>query len=229
MAKLETVEDVKDDIADEEGQVVKEVNILFLDVSSTCTGYAIMKVDFIEKTSRLVSTGALWLNNKKWKDQERYSYLFHVISQYFWIVEQVDYIVAEQYSINPKKMVGVQVLPELMGVIKAAGEENGVGVSSILPQTWRSQLGIKPLVTKDKNGKNKRDYKTPTKDAVLKHYDIPETSISNMTGKERATPSDVYDAIAIGLGWTKKYGLDKLIKGEYDYNKHLGALEDHVK
>ena len=94
MAKLETLDDVKNDIS--EDQAIKEVNILFLDVSSTCTGYAIMKVNFHTKSSQLVSCGSLWLNNKNWKDQERYSYLFHAICGYFWIVGQVDYIVAEQ-------------------------------------------------------------------------------------------------------------------------------------
>lgn len=223
MGKLETLEDVKKDVGKDEG--IKEVNILFLDVSSTCTGYAIMRVNFHNKTSQLTSCGSLWLNNKNWRDQERYSYLFHAISGYFWIVGQTDYIVAEQYSINPKKMIGVQVLPELMGVIKAAGEENGVSVTSVLPQTWRSQLGIKPVVTKDSKGKNKRDYKSPTKDKVLEHFAIPETSISNITGKERATPSDLYDAVAIGMGWTKKYGLGTIIQGDFEFNSHLGSLD----
>lgn len=226
MGKLETVEDVKEDIS--EGQKVEEVNILFLDVSSTCTGYSIMQVDFTKKTCKLKSCGSLWLNNKQWKDQERYSYLFKAISQYFWVVEQVDYIVAEQYSINPKKMVGVQVLPEMMGVVKAAAEENGVSVSSILPQTWRSQLGIKPTVTLDKHGKKKRDYKAPTKEKVLETYELPETSISNITGKDRATPSDLYDAVAIGLGWCKKYGVGTVVQGDFEVNAHLGGLEQYV-
>jgi len=226
MGKLETVEDVKDDI--NIGQKVEEVNILFLDVSSACTGYSIMKVNFADKTCQLSSCGSLWLD-RKWKDQEKYSYLFKAISQYFWVVGQVDYIVSEQYSINPKKMVGVQVLPEMMGVVKVAAEENGVSVSSILPQTWRSQLGIKPTITLDKNGKNKRDYKAPTKEVVLELYEIPERSISNITGKDRATPSDLYDAIAIGLGWTKKYGVGTVVMGDYEVNPHLGALEHHVK
>ena len=226
MGKLETLEDVKKDIDAEEG--IKEVNILFLDVSSTCTGYSIMKVNFHTKSIQLTSCGSLWLNKKTWKDQERYSYLFHAICGYFWIAKQVDYIVYEQYSINPKKMVGVQVLPELMGVIKVAAEENGVGVSSILPQTWRAQLGIKPNVTMDKNGKKKRDYKQPTKEKVLESFELPETSISNITGKERATPSDLYDAIAIGLGWAEKYGLGTLVKGDFEFNPHLGALEQYT-
>lgn len=226
MGKLETLDDVKKDIS-EEG--IKEVNILFLDVSSTCTGYAIMSVNFHDKSSKLTKCGALWLSNKDWRDQEKYSYLFNAISQYFWIAGEVDYIVAEQYSINPNKMVGVQVLPEMMGVIKTAGEENGINVSSILPQTWRAQLGIKPNVTLDKNGKKKKDYKQPTKEKVLEHFEIPEKSVSNLTGKERNTPSDLYDAVAIGLGWTKKYGLDKLLDSEPEVNPHIGMLEHFTK
>jgi hypothetical protein len=223
MVKLETLEDVKNDAA-KDGQKVEEVNILFLDSSSTCTGYSIMKVNFEKKTCRLTSCGVLWLNNREWRDQQRYSYMFHALSGYFWVVEGVDYIVAEQYSINPKKMIGAQVLPELMGVIKAAAEENGINCSTILPQTWRSQLGIKPNVSSAKDGKNKRDYKSPTKDKVLEYFNIPETSISNITGKERATPSDLYDAIAIGLGWTKKYGISNLVTGEFTFNGHIGQL-----
>lgn len=221
MAKLETLEDVKNDIS-EKG--IQKVNILFLDVSSTCTGYSIMEIDFHDKTSKLNKCGALWLSNKDWKDQQKYSYLFNAISQYFWISCEVDYIVAEQYSINPKKMVGVQVLPEMMGVIKTAAEENGVNVSTILPQTWRAQLKIKPTVTVNDKGSKSRDYKQPTKEKVLEYFTIPEKSISNITSKERNTPSDLYDAVAIGLGWTKKYGLDKLLPSDPEINPHIGAL-----
>jgi len=223
---LETLDDVKKDVA-QEGQVIEEVNILFLDVSSTCTGYAVMKVDFTKKSSQLKTAGAIWLNNKKWEDQEKYHYISNAITGYFWIVQGVDYIVVEQYSVNPKKMVGVQVLPEITGAIKAAAQENGVKVGSILPQTWRFQLGIKPIVTKNSKGNNVRDYKTPTKDKVNETYDVPDTSISNMTGKERTTPSDLYDAIAIGLGWLKKYGLDKITYGEVEYNPHIGYNLDN--
>lgn len=226
MGKLENLDDVKKDMSLE--QKVEEVNILFLDCSSTCTGYAVMRINFEKKTCSLTSCGALWLNNRNWRDQERYSYMFHALSGYFWIVEKVDYVVAEQYSINPSKMIGVQVLPELMGVIKAASEENGVKCSTILPQTWRSQLGIKPVVTTSKGGNSKKDYKSPTKDKVLEYFNIPETSISNITGKERATPSDLYDAIAIALGWTKKYGITTLVPSEFSFNAHVGIMEQYI-
>lgn len=214
----ENLEEVKQDIFD--GQVIKDVNILFLDISSTCTGYAVMNIDFTHKTSQLASCGALWLNNKDWKDQQKYSYLFHAIAGYFWISQAIDYIVIEQYSINPKKMVGVQVLPEMIGVVKAAAEENGVRVASIFPQTWRAQLEIKPVLTK-----GVRDYKTPTKEKVRETYTIPEEIVSNLTGKARATPSDLFDAVAIGMGWSKKFGFKLLTANEPEINPHTPFLE----
>lgn len=215
-----TLDEVKGDIS-KAGQKVTTVNVLFLDVSSTCTGYSIMSVDFENKSASIKEAGALWLNNKKWTDQERYGYVFHVICDFFWIVKGIDYIVTEQYSINPKKMVGVQVLPELSGVLKAAAEENGVQVSSILPQTWRAQLGIKPVLGTNTKGKTTRDYKTPVKDYIENIYQVPTKCISNITEKERATPSDLYDAMAIGLGWCEKFGL-KAKPGPVKYNDHIG-------
>ena len=223
---LENLEDIKEDISRQGEKVVDAVNILFLDASSTCSGYSIMAVNFINKTAKMTSCGSLWLDKKDWENQVKYSYMFHAISNYFWIVEQIDYIVIEQYSINPKKMVGVQVLPELAGAIKTAAEENGLNLSSILPQTWRSQLGIKPTVTTDAKGKKKKDYKQPTKDKILEYYSIPEMSVSNITGNERATPSDLYDAIAIGMGWCSKFGLTVLESDEFKFNSHIGVLSE---
>ena len=82
---------------------IEIVNILFLDVSSTCTGYSIAEVNFSRKTAKIKKAGALWLN-PDWAHQEKYSYVFNALVNYFWIVEQIDHIVIEQYSINPKKM-----------------------------------------------------------------------------------------------------------------------------
>jgi hypothetical protein len=50
----------------------------------------------------------------------------------------------------------------------------------------------------------KRDYKTPVKNKILDMAYIPETFQSNITGKERQTPSDVFDACGIAYGWLKK-------------------------
>lgn len=200
---------------EKEGQVLDGVRVLFLDISSSCTGYAIAHLDFRSKSAHFQKAGAIWLD-PDWSHQEKYSYMFNAISNYFWVAEAIDYIVVEQYSINPNRMMGVNVVPEMQGAIKTAAWENGVKVSSILPQTWRSQLGIK------KN--EEKDYKEPTKQKILQYCPVPIESTSNLTKKLRVTPTDLYDALGVGLGWCKKLGFDEA-KWKFDnikFNTHIG-------
>jgi len=208
---------------EKEGQVINHINVLFLDVSSACVGYSIFQLSFVDKTSKMTKAGCLWLD-PNWEHPEKYSYVFNAIQNYFWTVEQIDFIVVEQYSINPKKMVGVAVVPEMMGVIKCAANENGVKVSSILPQTWRSVLGIKPDVTLDKNGKKSRDFKDPAKRYVdnLLPTPIPANVVSNITKNSRQTPSDLFDAICVGLAWVKKLGFVSTDVTSVKINDHIG-------
>lgn len=218
MVDIGNLEDLKKEIKGEEDAVrVDTVNILFLDISSSCTGYSIANVDFVGKKATFKSAGCLWLDND-WTHQEKYSYMFNAILTYFWIVESIDYIVVEQYSVNPNKMMGVNVVSEMQGAIKTAAWENGVKVASILPQTWRSLLGIKPI-----GPKGKKDYKTPTKDKILEYVKVPEEVMSNITKNNRQTPSDVYDAMAIGIAWLKKFGLSRLDFSAIKFNTHIGA------
>lgn len=198
---------------DKEGEKVGNVNILFLDVSSTCTGYSVFSLDFLTKKGTLTKAGALWLD-PNWTHADKYSYLFHALVNYFWIIEKIDYIVVEQYSINPKKMAGVHVVPEMMGVIKVAANENGVKVDSILPQSWRKLLGIK---------KENDDWKIPTKKKILEYAPhIPEESTSNITNNLRRTPFDLYDAIAVGIGWLNRIGFTNLDCKSAEFNTHIG-------
>jgi Holliday junction resolvasome RuvABC endonuclease subunit len=220
---VKDIDSLKNEIP--EGQSVTSVNILFLDISSSCTGYAVASVDFTTKQVEWKSAGALWLN-PNWSHQEKYCYMHNALSTYFFIVEQVDYIVVEQYSINPKKMAGVCVVPEMHGAIKAGAWENGVKVSSILPQSWRAILSIKPNVSISSSGKKKRDYKEPTKNVVEQHLKtIPDKVVSNITGKDRQTPSDLYDAVAIGMAWLDKLGF-KVSRQKFNnvgINPHIGV------
>ena len=221
---VKDLESLKDDLQDE-GQIITAINVLFLDISSSCTGYSVAEVDFGAKSVVWKSSGALWLD-PNWSHQEKYSYMFNALSTYFFIVEQIDYIVVEQYSINPKKMSGVQVVSEMQGAIKAGAWENGIKVSSILPQTWRSILGISPDVTLDSKGKKKRDYKLPTKLEIEKRFtNIPSKITSNITGKDRQTPSDVHDALAIGLAWLVRLGFEekKHNFSKLQVNTHIGV------
>jgi Holliday junction resolvasome RuvABC endonuclease subunit len=197
------LEELQEDI----GQKVESFNILFLDLSASCTGYSLVTVNFAQKKATFTNAGVIWFNDD-WSNQEKYHYLFAAITNYFNIVGQVDYCVAEAYMINQNKMMGSHVGPELHGVLQVSLAEIGVKYKTILPQTWRSLLGIKPTVTLDKNGKKKRDYKLPTKTEVTKVCNtIPAQIVSNITGNTRATPSDLYDALAISMGFLQKIGI----------------------
>lgn len=224
MVDLNDLEEIKKDIAGESKELkVADVNILFLDISSSCTGYSIAKVDFEQKKAVITKTGAIWFN-PNWDHQEKYLYLHEALVNYFWVVQGIDYIVKEAYAINPKRRTGCQVGPELSGVVKVAAWQNGVKVSDFTPQSWRSELGIKPSVFTYK-GKTKKDYKGPTKDYILQHANIPEECISNITMKSRKTPDDLFDALGIAMGWLKRYGLDTKIFSSVEINPHLGVLE----
>lgn len=218
--EIKDLEDLKKELPAQ--KVIEEINILFLDVSSTCVGYAINSINFSNKKAKLTKAGCLWFN-PDWSHAEKYHYIFTAIVQYFWIVEAIDYIVVEQYSINPKKMVGINVIPEMMGSIKVAAQENGLKVSSILPQSWRSVLKIKPIVTFDKNGKRKRDFKEPAKNYVNNLFQVPEQVVSNITHNKRQTPSDLFDAICIALAWTERLGFIKIDTSSVVINGHIGT------
>lgn len=224
MANSKDLENLKKDIGGETPEFkVESVNVLFLDISSTCTGYTIANVDFEAKKAKFTKAGALWLNDH-WDHQEKYLYIHEAIINYFWIVEQIDYIVVEQYSMNPKKRTGMSVSPEMHGVVKVAAAANGVKVASFTPQSWRSELGIKAEHF-TYNGKKKKDYKRPTKKKVLEYVEVPEKSVSNITNNERNTPSDLYDSIALGMGWLKRFGITRWEFGTIEYNGHIGVVQ----
>jgi len=220
---MNNLEQIKKEV-EEKGSDVGNSHFLFLDVSSTCTGYSIAELDFVNKRAKVIKAGVLWFNDK-WDHQEKYSYIFNTILTYFEVVEQIDYVVHEAYAINMNQRMGVMIVPEMIGAIKVGAAENNIKVSGISPQTWRKQLEIKPDITKGKDGKKKRDYKTPTKrkiNGIVKG--IPLRSISNITGNERATPSDMYDALGVCLGWTKQHSFKINCKG-CKFNNHIGILK----
>lgn len=221
-----TVEEIKQEL-EENGQRVDSVNVLFLDVSSACTGYCVASVDFNKKNASINKAGAIWLNDN-WTHAAKFSYLGNSISNYFWVVEKIDYIVAEQYSVSGKKQQGTLVVPEAIGAIKAYSHDTGgINIETILPQSWRSILGIKPESFVDKHGRNRRDYKKPTKEEVKNRLstEIPEKMISNITNKERNTPTDVYDAIGLSLAWLNRLNFRHIDTNNVTFNHHLGVLE----
>src|SRR5215469_5449028 len=192
---------------EKKGVKVEEVNFLFLDLSSTCTGYSLVQLNFRAKSAKFINSGVIWFDDSM-SNQDKYHYIFNAVTNYFNIVGQIDFCVAEAYMINRNKMMGAQVGPELHGALQVALAEIGVKYSTILPQTWRSQLGIKPVVGVNSKGKKERDFKTPTKNYIdSKISNVPQSVKSNVTGNLRQTPSDLYDALAISLGFLNKLGI----------------------
>lgn len=198
-------------------QTNKNSSILFLDVSSSCTGYTVADCSWETRSANLSETGVLWFN-PKWTHAEKYHYIGKAIMEYFYVTGKCDYLVHEAYAINPKQMGGVLVCPEMLGAIKFASAELGIKVDSISPQSWRKACGIKPIT---ENGK--RDYKEPTKQFFKKKVDIPETVLSNITGQERNTPSDLYDSLGVAYGWlsTFKQLSDELFFRKITFNTKI--------
>ena len=166
--------------------------ILFLDISSTCTGYA------LADQGKIIDVGAHWFD-KKMNIVEKANELYEFVEG-FRISYKIDNIVYERYSFNLKNPNGALSCPQLQGAMFVAALN--LTPEDITPQTWRKQCGI----TKEKGQEWKKDK------VVEKHfralYDIPEKIESNVTGNLRATPSDYFDALGICIGWHKKNGLE---------------------
>jgi len=177
--------------------------ILFLDISSSCTGWVVASQHVGRKEATIHKAGVIWFD-PKWSHGEKYNYLTKFIENIAYIQYKVDGIVAEGYMVNRKRMCGVLVIPEATGAIKSCCYElePPLTFDSILPQTWRAALGIK----KDKTKAGSAAWKDPAKKYVNTIFPdtFPKKMVSNITGKERATPTDLYDAICIALAWFTK-------------------------
>lgn len=204
---------------DEKAQRIEEVTILFLDISSTCTGFSCVMVNFATKKARIVNAGAIWFDDKM-NQQDKCGYFYDMIVNYFNIIHKVDYIVAEAYMINPKKLMGSLVSPEIHGALKAAGSEIGTKVVTFPVQSWRSELGVK---------KKNDDYKKPTKDKVLEFVKIPDKVTSNITKGQRNTPSDLFDALGLAIGFLKRIGIKHYNFSGLEIQPHVGVLEEYIK
>lgn len=198
---------------------------LFLDLSSTCTGYVIAK--FSERKCEIARAGVMWFGDK-WENGQKYFHLQDVITSDFYVVNAITDVIYESYHVNPKQVGNSLVVPEMIGAMKACCYDIAsmpLGTEDLSPTAWRGQLGIKPLKTpkmkKDgtpeltKAGKQRydNDYKTPTISYMDKMFDnqIPKKLRSNITGNFRATPNDLYDALGVCLGWHKKLGVSEFV------------------
>lgn len=199
----------------EKAQKVEEVNLLFVDLSSTCTGFTKARVNFRTHTAWFEETGSVWI--PKLSQEDKCAYIYNAFVNYFNIVIKTDYVIMEKYSINPKKMMGVLVSPELHGAVKAALSECGIKMSYVYPQSWHAGLGLK---------KDSKGYKGPTKQKILTMADIPDKIENNLTHKTRNTSSDLYDALGIGVYFLQKVGIKTLNFDTLKLQPHVGLIDE---
>jgi hypothetical protein len=233
-------------------QVTNEVEVLehrlFLDLSSSCSGYAVARIkkgssqQLKDATCEIVRAGAIWFP-PSWSNDKKYYYMYRLVCEDFYVTSAVTDIIYERYSFNSTQAQGSLVVPEMIGAIKVAAHDNGslpMGVEDIPPQVWRAQLGLKSIkAPKMKGGKQElsssgkprfsHDWKTPTIEYFQKMFGdkVPDQLISNVTGKLRATPNDVFDALGVCVGWHMKLGVRhfKIRDGAFN-TQLLDLIED---
>lgn len=176
--------------------------VLYLDISSTCTGWTVARMDRRTKKAIITAAGVLWFD-KEWPHGRKYKELQDFVLNVAYVRHRVNNIVAEGYMVNPKRAMGTLVIPEATGAIKATCFEAAppMGFYLILPQSWRAALQIK----KDPSLAGSSSWKIPTKNKIEKILGpLPEKLMSNITGKLRKTPYDLYDSLGICMGWLSK-------------------------
>jgi Holliday junction resolvasome RuvABC endonuclease subunit len=201
---------------------------LFLDLSSSCSGYTVAKMS--GRKCIISRAGAMWFPSDC-ENGQKYYQMQQAVGE-FYTVNAITDIVYESYHVNPNQVGNSLVVPEMIGAMKAACYDvfgMPIGVEECSPTSWRGILGIKaiktpkldkqnnPVFRKSRAGRMmevvERDYKTPTINYVDKLLDnqIPKMLRSNITGKERATPNDLYDSLAICIAWHRKMGCTEFV------------------
>ena len=174
--------------------------VIYFDLSSTCTGWVVASMNRATKKAVIHKAGVIWFNSK-WRHGEKYAYLYNFLLNVAYINLRINAVVAEGYMVNHKRRCGTLVIPEATGAIKTACEQvdPSLDFRTIMPQSWRSTLKIK----KDTKKAGSLAWKLPTRVKIDSMFPgkIPKKLISNITGKPRPTPHDLYDAFGVCLGW----------------------------
>lgn len=175
---------------------------LFLDISSTCTGYVLAEES--ESIVTIKDVGVVWFPKEFTTKDKCYAMYRFVVNKD--ADQRLDTVVFERYSFNTKNPNGSLVCPQLQGAVMAACSGMKIETDEITPQTWRSQCGLK------RPRKSKITWKEITETHFRAVYDVPEKIESNVTGKLRTVPSDYFDALGICEGWYRQKNYKKFVK-----------------
>lgn len=205
---------------------------VFFDLSSTCSGYAIARMNGSKCT--IVRVGAVWFGDS-WKHGQKYAYMYNLVCNEFYVTNAITDIIYEKYSIDINQMNNCLVVPEMIGAIKAAAfdvSSDPLGVEDIAPTQWRKILGIvsdktpklnkdgSPMVNRAGKPKYSNEWKQPAVRYIDKMFSgqVPQKIISNVTGNLRGVPHDLYEAMCICIAWHKKFGVKEFVveEGAFD-------------
>jgi hypothetical protein len=174
--------------------------VIYFDLSSTCTGWVVASMSRATKKATIHKAGVIWFK-ADWNHGEKYAYIYNFLLNVAYTTLGINAVVAEGYMVNHKRRCGTLVIPELTGTIKAACEQvdPSLDFRTIMPQSWRSAMGIKKNPTKA----GSLAWKLPTREKIDAMFPdvLPLKVISNITGKPRPVPHDLYDAFGVCIGW----------------------------
>lgn len=181
--------------------------ILAIDPSGEHLAYTFISVDLNANKAVITDSGMIWTKGTFTRGQ-RFEYMLKSLE---WLMTKSSYtptkIITEQFFINPRLRMGVAVIPIINGFIEMLCSKHSIEYNELPPPSWRKELNIKPVY----DAKGKRDYKTPTKQVVENTIkSLPATVLSNVTLKERATPHDLTDSLAIGIAFCYKNNIKSI-------------------
>lgn len=111
-------------------------NILSIDPSSSCTGYALFQ------DKKLIDYGCWNLKNIEEKDwRKRISFMAEHISNYC-NTHQVDYIVSEDVVPSVQNSQTVKILSALQGMLISLGVAHNIPIEFVSVTTWKNKLGV---------------------------------------------------------------------------------------
>lgn len=182
---------------------ITKSRVLVIDPSAMHMAYVVAEVDLDTKTSKPIRSGMIWCKSG-WSKGQRFSFVDYAIRTLI-KEESISDVYTEGFFVNPKMMFGSGVIPTINGLIEMNCYRSGINYKQeIPPPTWRAALGLKAI----KDSKGKRDWKTPTKDIVeSKLVKLPLTLTHNVTGKQKKTPFDISDVLAMYMAICKDNNL----------------------
>jgi hypothetical protein len=198
--------------------------VLTIDPSASHLAYTVSEIDQFSGTHIIEDVGIIWVGD--WEKGQKFSYMRKCIT---FLIEEcnITSICTESFFVSPRLKTGSSIIPTINNLMHMIIYESGKNITfdEVSPSSWRKVLGIKPVL----DAKGKKDFKLPTRQEVEKRLNItfPDEVVSNITGRPRAFPNDIPDALALTLYVSSEYKIKKLaIKPGLVYARYSDKLKE---